>query len=202
MTADASKLAQVLQQPGGLPISGGGDSEEAQLDALLRATCPSIYNWRKCSMRLVMLTSDAPYHTASNKNDKDSRDTTGWSNHPANNGDCDLGINGNRIEEDYPSETQVGAALQTAGGLSGGIYPVFAVTAASKYNYERLVLDWGFGEVVSLDANVRTRCRTQRMKSLAPAQRLRMVAEWNAKLAPIADSPPSTPFFKRTNPLC
>ena len=148
----------MLQQAGGLPISGGGDLQEAQLDALLRASCPSIYNWRKCSMRLVMLTSDAPYHTASKKNDKNSKDNTKWSNKPANNGDCDLGINGNKIEEDYPSETQVGTALQTAGGLSGGIYPVFAITADAKRHYEKLVLDWGFGEVVSLDSNVRTRC--------------------------------------------
>ena len=76
------------------------------MDAMLHSTCPSIYGWRKCSMRLVMLTTDNRYH---------HNERGGPANGPGlngaqgpNNGDCDLGITALGISEMYVEEREIG----------------------------------------------------------------------------------------------
>lgn len=102
----------------------GGDGQEAQLVSLQQVGLGNGLTYTAGSERFVVLSTDAPPHVAGDFGDGG-----------ANDNDTDLadglGPNG---EEDYPSVSQVAAAL-----ASNGVTPVFAVTASMIPTYQNLL---------------------------------------------------------------
>lgn len=121
-----------------LELGSGGDFAESQLTALLQiAVRPDEIGFRADSRKIVVLTTDAPFHAAG-----DFADARG------NDGDAVLDGDPPGTGEDYPSVAQVRTALEEA-----GIVPIFAVTAGVTAEYEALVSDLGIGAVVDLSAD-------------------------------------------------
>jgi Ca2+-binding RTX toxin-like protein len=119
----------------------GEDSAEAQLEALLQTALRTReIGFRDGARRVVVVATDAPYHVAG---DGAEAGIT-----IPNNGNTVLDGNPPGTGEDYPSVTQVRNALQAA-----NIVPVFAVTQDVIPDYEALVSQLGFGEVVELESD-------------------------------------------------
>jgi Ca2+-binding RTX toxin-like protein len=128
LTSSQAALTSAL---GKLVIGDGGDTPEAQLEALLHAaTHANEVGFRSGSFRTAIVMTDANYHVAG--------DTT----YVANDGDAILEL------EDYPTIPLLKAKL-----VATGIVPIFAVTAGNEHYYNDLVEQLGFGTVVTLAAN-------------------------------------------------
>ncbi|MDE5071738.1 MAG: hypothetical protein O4806_07710 [Trichodesmium sp. St5_bin8] len=110
--------------------SGGGDSKEAQLEALVHTALDSdsVLGYRSGAKRIALIATDAPYHKAGD-----------YSSAPANDYDSNI------ENEDYPTVAGLKSVLQTQ-----NVEPVFLVTDDVKPQYETLVNDLGRGYVVSL----------------------------------------------------
>jgi hypothetical protein len=117
--------------------SGGADTKESQLDALMQvALNSSSYGFAPTAFKYVVLMSDALYHRAGDCGPH--KCTSG-----ANNGDTAIDL-----REDYASVDQLRSALTAA-----GIVPVFAVTLPNVAGYQGLVDALGFGKVVELSTD-------------------------------------------------
>jgi VCBS repeat-containing protein len=118
-----------------LTIGSGGDTPEAQLEALLQVAVRATgeVGFREGAQRIVVLSTDALPHLAGDY-------TTGANG--ANDGDAVVG------DEDYPSIAQLKAALEEA-----NITPVFSVTADVLTSYQNLVNELGRGVVVELSSS-------------------------------------------------
>lgn len=128
MTANQTSLVNALNT---LTIGSGGDSPEAQIEALMQATLRQTeLGFRAESFRVAVVMTDADYHKA------------GDTSYVANDGDAVLEL------EDYPT-----VALLKTKLLASGIVPVFAVTAGNETYYNNLVDQLGFGTVVTLAAD-------------------------------------------------
>ncbi|MFT4183274.1 MAG: VWA domain-containing protein [Rhizobium sp.] len=125
LTTNQASLVNVLN---GLSIGSGGDTPEAQIEALMQiAVRGSEVGWRDTSLRVAVVLTDAPFHIA------------GDSSYPANDGDALTET------EDYPT-----LALLKSKLIAGDVIPVFAVTAGNEATYQELVDYLGFGSVVTL----------------------------------------------------
>ena len=119
----------------------GEDSAEAQLEALLQTALRTReIGFRDGARRVVVVATDAPYHVAG--------DGVEAGITIPNNNNTVLDGNPPGTGEDYPSVAQVRNALQAA-----NIVPVFAVTEEVIPDYEALVSQLGFGEVVELESD-------------------------------------------------
>jgi Ca2+-binding RTX toxin-like protein len=128
MTANQTSLVNALNT---LTIGSGGDSPEAQIEALMQAALRQTeLGFRAESFRVAVVMTDADYHKA------------GDTSYVANDGDAVLEL------EDYPT-----VALLKTKLLASGIVPVFAVTAGNETYYNNLVDELGFGTVVTLAAD-------------------------------------------------
>lgn len=124
-----------------LSIKSGGDTPEAQLSALLMtARNASTIGFRSDSARVVVLTTDAPYHLAG--------DGVSGGITTVNNGDGVADGSPAGTGEDYPTVGQLRTAL-----LAANIIPVFAVTSDVVSTYQSLVTSLGFGTVVTLSSD-------------------------------------------------
>ncbi|MEH2284393.1 MAG: hypothetical protein V7K90_24235 [Nostoc sp.] len=119
-----------------LSASGGNDEPESQLDALLYAALDSGtgLGYRVGSFRVIILSTDAPYHVAGNRKSTSPSDTI------PNNGDSKI----NPLE-DYPTIQQIKTALE-----KNNIIPIFLATAEDVASYEGLVTQLGRGRVLTL----------------------------------------------------
>lgn len=125
MTANQTSLINALNT---LTIGNGGDTPEAQIEALMQAAVRQTeLGFRTDSFRVAIVMTDANYHKA------------GDSSYVANDGDAVLEV------EDYPTVELLKTKL-----LASGIVPVFAVTAGNETYYNDLVKQLGFGTVVTL----------------------------------------------------
>ncbi len=133
--AISSDNAAVIASVNALSTRNGADLPEAQLEALMQvALRVDEVGYRPDTKRIVMLSTDSAFHQA------------GDYSAAANNGDTVL--DGNGLDEDYPSIVQTAMAL-----VASGVFPVFSVTAAQKTRYETLVADLGTGAVVVLSSD-------------------------------------------------
>lgn len=119
---------------------GGNDAPEAQLDALLYTALDSGsgLGYRAGSERVVILSTDAPFHVAG---DRDN--LTSESGVVANNGDAVIDP-----LEDYATISQLKTALE-----DNNIIPIFLATDGQQTTYQGLVSDLGRGGVLPLDSN-------------------------------------------------
>lgn len=125
MTSNQTSLLNALNT---LNIGSGGDTPEAQIEALMQAAVRQAeLGFRSESFRVAVVMTDADYHKA------------GDSSYIANDGDAVL------ESEDYPTVELLKTKL-----LASGIVPVFAVTAGNETYYNNLVDQLGFGTVVTL----------------------------------------------------
>lgn len=125
LTTNQANLVSVLN---GLTTGSGGDTPEAQLEALMQIAIRSAeVGWRDSSLRVATVLTDAPFHVA------------GDTSLPANDGDSLT------ESEDYPT-----LALLKSKLIAGAVIPVFAVTAGNEAGYQSLVDYLGFGSVVTL----------------------------------------------------
>ncbi|BAI94229.1 hypothetical protein NIES39_Q02210 [Arthrospira platensis NIES-39] len=123
---------------GELEIRWGGDIPEAQLEGLMHvALREEEVGYRDNSRRIVVLSTDAPYHEAG------VGIAAGIT--AANNGDKVLDGTPAGTGEDYPSVAQVRNALEET-----GVIPIFAVTRDVVSEYRQLVDQLGFGTVETL----------------------------------------------------
>ena len=128
MSSSQSALSVALNA---LVIGSGGDTPEAQIEALMHAAVRTAeVGYRSGSMHVAVVMTDANFHVA------------GDTSYVANNGDAVAGT------EDYPT-----LALLKAKLIASGIVPVFAVTASNEAAYQDLVNYLGFGSVVTLAAD-------------------------------------------------
>ncbi len=130
VTGDQAAIQAALDA---LVTGSGNDVPESQLEALLQLAlrADGEVGYRGDSQRIVVISTDAPFHVAGDFPD----------NGP-NDGD-------DQIEsEDYPSIEQLAAALQAA-----NITPVFSVTSDQIATYQNLVNQLGFGSVVELSSS-------------------------------------------------
>ncbi|MCC5600248.1 hypothetical protein [Nostoc favosum] len=120
----------------GFSASGGNDEKESQLDALLYAALDSggSLSYRVGSFRVVILSTDAPYHVAGD------RAAVSPSTTIPNNGDSVI----NPVE-DYATISQVKTALET-----NNIIPIFLATTEDVASYKALVTQLGRGGVLPL----------------------------------------------------
>lgn len=115
--------------------NGGNDEPESQLDALLHTALDSSsgLDYRVGSFRVVLLSTDAPFHVAGDRA-KVSADTI------PNNGDAVI-----NPREDYATIPQVKTALE-----KNNIIPIFLATAEDVSGYKNLVTQLGRGGVLPL----------------------------------------------------
>lgn len=124
-----------------LEVSGGSDGPESQLEALLQvAVRVNALGFRADARRVVVLTTDAPYHVAGDG----ATAGIGAAN------DLNEVLDGvpPGTGEDYPSVSDVATLLEGA-----GITPIFAVTKGEWATYQALVTQLGVGVVVELSAD-------------------------------------------------
>ena len=125
MTTDQQALVTALAD---LDIGSGGDTPEAQIEALMQAALRGAeIGFRGNSLRVAVVMTDAPFHVA------------GESSFPPNDGDALA------EDEDYPTLSLLKSKL-----AASGVVPVFAVTADNESTYQDLVDYLGFGTVVTL----------------------------------------------------
>lgn len=125
MTDDQTALSSALNA---LTIGSGGDTPEAQIEALMHAALRTTeVGYRTDSLRVAVVMTDAPFHNA------------GDTAYAANDGDTLAEL------EDYPS-----LALLKSSLAASGVVPVFAVTSGNETAYLDLVKYLGFGTVVTL----------------------------------------------------
>lgn len=128
MTSNQTSLVNALNA---LTIGSGGDTPEAQIEALMQAAIRQTeLGFRSGSFRTAIIMTDADYHKA------------GDTAYVANDGDSILET------EDYPIVSLLKAKL-----LASGIIPIFAVTSGNETYYSNLVDQLGFGTVVTLTTN-------------------------------------------------
>eukprot|EP01051_Picozoa_sp_SAG22_P003924 SAG22_NODE_201_length_15391_cov_7.662176_1_plen_570_part_00 len=122
-----------------LQVLGGGDAPESQLDGIVAAvTDPNVgWSYDSGTTRVVLLTSDAPFHSMSSV-PRMSRATTAAEQRAAG---CPLG-------QRYSSEAEVKSALE-----ENDIQVVFAVTDNAVHEYEALACRLGRGQVISLSTD-------------------------------------------------
>jgi len=135
---DGKRFQQTVQ---GLTTRVGGDVPESQLEALLLLARQSgTTGFRSGARRVVVVSTDAPYHQAGD-----------FLGAPPNNGDGVSSGSPQGTGEDYPSVQQVKNAL-----IEADLLPIFAVTEDELATYRDLVDDsdgdgFGFGSVVQLE---------------------------------------------------
>lgn len=145
----AGNVTTLTTVQGGLAIGDGNDLPESQLEALLQtAVRPGEIGFRDISRKVVVLTTDAEFHTAGDGVDADGDpDGVGGNGiQTPNDGDSILDLGG--VGEDYPEILQVRDAL-----LAADVVPIFAVTSDQLTTYQGLVGDLGFGDVVELESD-------------------------------------------------
>ncbi len=129
--AMTNNQASLLGALNALTIGSGGDTPEAQIEALMQAAIrQGEVGFRAGSLRAAVLITDADYHRA------------GDTAYAANNGDAVLDL------EDYPTVELLKSKL-----LASGVIPIFAVTASTESYYNELVGALGFGTVVTLEGS-------------------------------------------------
>ena len=129
LTDTPAKIASAFGQ---MRVMDGGDRPEAQMEALLEVALRAReLGFRPDRPGFVVLTTDAPPHLAG-----------AWSDAP---GQEDGVADGDPENEDYPSLTQVKAALDAS-----GLRVVFAVTTSMRSVYRRIAEELGSGVVVDL----------------------------------------------------
>jgi Ca2+-binding RTX toxin-like protein len=131
-----------------MEVLHGADGPEAQIEALYQVALRTIADdtttgttsdeigFRPDSMRVVVLTTDAPYHQSGDH----------YTAVP-NNGDTILDGTPPGTGEDYPTVAQVKDAL-----VQANIYPIFAVTSGDIATYQGLVKQLDRGDVVQLSS--------------------------------------------------
>lgn len=136
LTRNATAFTNAIN---GLVVQNGFDEPESQLTALLQnAVRTGEIGWNAGALKIVVLTTDAPFHEAGD-----------YGTVKSNEGDAILdGPGRDGTGEDYPSVMQTATALKAA-----GIIPIFAVTSNTKATYDQLVDDLGFGIVVNLSSD-------------------------------------------------
>lgn len=138
LTADESVVQEALAN---LVLGSGGDLPESQIEALLQvAVRETEVGFRPDSQRVVLLTTDAPFHVAG--------DGAAAGIDTPNNGDAVLDGDPPGTGEDFPSIPQLRDAL-----LDANIIPIFAVTSDAIADYETLVEQLGFGAVAELTSD-------------------------------------------------
>jgi len=142
LTSDTEAIKEAFNN---MTVLGGDDSEEAQLEALYQVALRTIEDektsgtaedeigFRENSMKIVLITTDAPYHVEG--------DYVGATS--PNNGDTIVDS-----YEDYPNIDMVKEALAEA-----NIIPIFAVTSNVTDYYKELVSELGRGDVVKLETD-------------------------------------------------
>lgn len=143
ITSDSGRFIDALDL---LEVKSGGDSREAQLEALYQVALRTIEDdkssgtaadelgFRPGALRTVVLTTDADYHRAGDN-----------ASAGPNNGDTVLDGDPPGMGEDYPTVSAVKDAL-----VKANIVPIFAVTSYSKGEYQDLADQLGRGAVVDL----------------------------------------------------
>ncbi len=138
LTTDTSLFQTTVDD---LVTLSGSDTPESQLEALMQvALRETEVGYRPNSRRVVLLTTDAPYHVAG--------DGISASITTPNNGDDILDGSPAGTGEDYPDIDQVRSAL-----ISANIVPIFAVTSSEISTYQNLVDQLGFGVVEELTSD-------------------------------------------------
>ena len=132
-TALTTNISTIKNKVSNFQASGGGDSKEAQLEALVHTALDSdsVLGYRSGAKRIALIATDAPYHKAGDYNSA-----------PANDYDSNI------ENEDYPTVAGLKSVLEDQ-----NVEPVFLVTDNVKQQYETLVDDLGRGYVVSLKGN-------------------------------------------------
>ncbi len=142
LTSDTDSIKDAFDS---MVVLSGADYKEAQIEALYQVALRTIddnsttgtaddeIGFRENSMKVVVLTTDAPYHE-----EGDYHGAT-----TPNNGDIVVDAS-----EDYPNTEMLKEALEEA-----NIYPIFAVTSDVMSSYDGLVTDIGRGDVVELTSD-------------------------------------------------
>lgn len=131
LTDDKAAVQAALD---GLTVGDGGDTAEAQLEALLQVAARAEGEVDLgTDQRFVVISTDDAFHFAGQY--------PGGADGP-NDGDAEV------EDEDYPSVAQVRQALEDA-----NITPIFSVTSDVLQTYEDLVAELGRGIVVELSSD-------------------------------------------------
>jgi len=132
LTTNKVKLQQALNY---LVTVDGGDTKQAQLEALLQVATRQDIDWTPNARHVVVVVTKSPFHA------------NGDTNLPANNGDGVLAGTPQGSGEDYPSRDQVKQAL-----LAANIIPVFVTPSSVSSVYQTLIAQWSFGYSYSFSA--------------------------------------------------
>merc|ERR1719229_391133 len=131
LTNDAADSQAVIDA---LTTANGGDGPESQLWALYELSNDDTLGWRESSMKIVLLTTDAPPHMEGDAAGL-SADIEAWNSAE--------GLDS--VLTDYPSVDALRTVLSNR-----NILPIFAVTSNEVATYENIVAELGFGYAISL----------------------------------------------------